>query len=152
MSQESLEVIFYSIFSLILGIIIFKMLVLYFIRARKYGAIPPSSESREKMKFVTRLSKDEVIEGLRSHKANDIFEYEFRTESDFVYRLWIKGINYFKGYCKGNAKYRLMIIQKPENTVVWVVLFECDNETAKERYSWELKGFMEKKIMAVRVE
>ena len=128
------------------------MLVLYFIRAKKYGAIPSSSENREKMKFITQLSKDEVIEGLRSHKPNDIFEYEIRSENDFVYRLWIKGIDQFKGYCKGNAKYRLMIIQKPENTVVWVVLYERDNNAAIERYSWELKGFMEKKIMAVRVE
>lgn len=32
------------------------------------------------MKFVTQLSKDEVIEGLRSHKPNDIFEYEIRKE------------------------------------------------------------------------
>ena len=155
MSQESSALIFYSIYSigsLVLGIIIFKMLISYFIRARKYGGIPPSSESRVKMKFVTQLSKDEVIEGLRSHKVNDIFEYEFRSENDSVYRLWIKGIDQFKGYCKGNAKYRLMIVGKPENTVVWVALYECDNETAKERYSWELKGFMEKKIMAVRVE
>ena len=33
----------------------------YYIMARKYGGIPPSSESCEKMKFVTQLSKDEVI-------------------------------------------------------------------------------------------
>lgn len=152
MSQESLEVIIFSVWSLILVGMISRTLVLYFIRATKYGGIPPSSESRKKMKFVTQLSKDEVVEGLRSHKANDIFEYEFRSENDFVYRLWIKGIDQFKGYCKGNVKYRLMIIEKPKNTVVWVVLCEGDNENAIERYSWELKGFMEKKIMAVRVE
>ena len=95
---------------------------------------------------------EEVIEGLRSHKTNDIFEYELRSENDFVYRLWIKGIGQFNLGCKGNVKYRLMIVEKPENTVVWVVLCEGDNENAIERYSWELKGFMEKKIMAVRVE
>ena len=152
MSQEKIDVIIFSVWSLILGFMISRTWVLYFIRARKYGAIPPSSESRVKMKFATQLSKDEVIEGLRSHKVNDIFEYEFRSENDSVYQLWIKGIDQFKGYCKGNAKYRLMIVEKPENTVVWVVLYECDNENAIERYSWELKGFMEKKIMAVRVE
>ncbi len=152
MSQESIEVLFFSVWSLIMVVMISRTWILYFIRARKYGGIPPSLESRVRMKFVTQLSKDEVIEGLRSHKPNDIFEYEIRSENDFVYRLWIKGIDQFKGYCKGNAKYRLMIIQKPENTVVWVVLLSCDNETAKERYGWELKGFMEKKIMAVRVE
>lgn len=144
--------ILYIYGTILISILTIRPIVSYFIRARKYGGIPPSSDNREKMKFVTQLSKDEVIEGLRSHKVNDIFEYEFRSENDFVYRLWIKGIDRFKVYCKGNAKYRLMIVEKPENTVVWVVLFESDNTAAIERYSWELKGFMEKKIMAVRVE
>lgn len=153
MSQEDIEFLALSIeFILIISIMGVKPLLACLVRGRKYGGIPPSAESCVKMKYVTQLLKDDVIEGLRSHKANDVFEYEFRSESDFIYRLWIKGIDYFKGYCKGNAKYRLMIIQKPENTVVWVVLYERDNNAAIERYSWELKGFMEKKIMAVRVE
>ena len=152
MSQEMSDAILVSIMTLIMGILIVRMLILYFIRARKYGGIPPSSESREKMKFVTRLSKDEVIEGLRSHKANDIFEYEFRSESDIVYILLIKGIDQFKGYCKGNVTYKVVIISEAENTVVWIVLDEGGNANAIERYGWELKGFMEKKIMAVRVE
>lgn len=107
--------------------------------------MPPSSESREKMKFVTRLSKNEVIEGLRSHKANDIFEYEFRSESDIVYILLIKEIGQFNLYCKGNVTYKVVITSEAENTVVCVVLYKGDNENAIERYGWELKGFMEKK-------
>ena len=83
-------------------------------RSGIYGGIPPSSESRKKMKFVTQLSKDEVVEGLRGHKANDIFEYEFRSESDFVYRLWIKGIDQIKGYCKENVKYILIMSVRVE--------------------------------------
>ena len=66
------------------------------------------------MKFVTQLSKDEVVEGLRSHKANDIFEYELRSENAFAYRLWIKGIDQFKGFCKGNVKYRLIMAVRVE--------------------------------------
>jgi len=85
----------FSVWSLILAVMISRTLVLYFIRVRKYGAIPLSSESRKKMKFVTTLSKDEVVEGIRSHKTNDIFEYELRSENDIVYRLWIKGISQF---------------------------------------------------------
>ena len=153
MSQEKIDFLILYIFGLILlSILTVRPIVSYFIRVKKYGRLPLSSESRKKMKFVTQLSKNEVIEGLRSHKTNDIFEYELRSENDFVYRLWIKGIGQFNLGCKGNVKYRLMIVEKPENTVVWVVLYEGDNENAIERYSWELKGFMEKKIMAVRVE
>lgn len=111
-----------------------------------------SQESREKMKFVTQLSKDEVIEGLRSHKANDIFEYEMKSESDNVYILLIKGIGQLNGYCKEKVTYKVVITPETENTVVRVVLYKGDNENAIERYGWELKGFMEKKIMAVRVE
>ena len=151
MSQDILDVIWFSVLSLIMFVLVGRTLVLYFIRARKYWT-PPSSESREKMKFVTQLSKDEVIEGLRSHKANDIFEYEFRSESDTVYILLIKGIDFFKVYCKENVTYKVAITSEAKNTVVWVVLYEGDNENAIERYGWELKGFMEKKIMAVRVE
>ena len=152
MSQGILDFIWISILTLIMCVLLGRMLGSYFIRAGKYGGIPPSSESREKMKFVTQLTKAEVIEGLRSHKVNDIFEYEFRSESDVVYILSIKGIGRLNGYCEGDVTYKLVIISKPENTVVWVVLYEGDNENAIERYGWELKGFMEKKIMAVRVE
>lgn len=151
MSQESLDWVWISVLTLIMCVLLGRMLVSYFIRAGKYWT-PPSLESREKMKFVTQLSKDEVIEGLRSHKVNDIFEYEFRSESDMVYILLIKGIDFFKGYCKENVTYKVVITSETENTVVWVVLYEGDNENAIERYGWELKGFMEKKIMAVRVE
>ena len=153
MSQENIEFLAVGVaFIIILSIMGVKPLVSCLIRGIKYGGIPSSSENCEKMKFVTQLSKDEVIEGLRSHKANDIFEYEFRSESDSVYILLIKEIDQFKLYCKGNVTYKLVITSKPDNTVVWVVLYKGDNEDAIERYSWELKGFMEKKIMAVRVE
>ena len=151
MSQGILDFIWISVLTLIMCVLLGRMLVSYFIRAGKYWT-PPSSESREKMKFVTQLTKAEVIEGLRSHKVNDIFEYEFRSESDMVYILLIKEIDQFKLYCKGNVTYKLVISSKADHTVVWVVLYEGDNEDAIERYSWELKGFMEKKIMAVRVE
>lgn len=150
MNQENVLVFFIIFF--VMGVMVVRTLVLYFIRATKYGGMPLSSESREKMKFVTQLSKDEVIEGLRSHKANDIFDYEFRSESDIVYLLLIKGIDQFKLYCDGNVKYKVVIIAKPENTVIWIVLDEGDNKNAVERYGWEMKGFMEKKVMAVRVE
>lgn len=151
MNQESRDVIWISIVMFIICVILGRMLILYIIRVRKYWT-PSSLESREKMKFVTRLSKDEVIEGLRSHKVNDIFEYEFRSESDLVYRLMIKEIGQFNLYCKGNVTYKVVIASEAENTVVQVVLYEGDNANAIERYGWELKGFMEKKIMAVRVE
>lgn len=151
MRQEIVDAIWISIVMLILFVILSRMLVLYFIRVTKYWT-PPSLESREKMKFVTQLSKDEVIEGLRSHKVNDIFEYEFKSESDIVYVLLIKGIGQLNLYCKGNVTYKVVITSEAENTVVWVVLDEGDNANAIERYGWELKGFLEKKIMAVRVE
>ena len=152
MSQENMAVLFLGIGHLIiLSIVTVRPLILYFVRARKYW-MSPSLESREKMKFVTQLSKDEVIEGLRNHKANDIFEYEFRSESDIIYILLIKGIDQFKLGCKGNVTYKVVITSETKNTVVRVVLDKGDNANAVERYGWELKGFMEKKIMAVREE
>ncbi|MCM1268439.1 MAG: hypothetical protein NC302_11085 [Bacteroidales bacterium] len=152
MSRENMEFLFLGIAHLIIvSIVAVIPLIRYFIRARKYWR-PPLLESREKMKFVTKLSKEEVIEGLRNHKTNDIFEYAFRSESDNVFILSVKGIDQFKLACEGNATYKIVITSEAENTVVWVVLIESANRNAIERYGFEMKGFMEKKILAVRVE
>ncbi|MCM1422629.1 MAG: hypothetical protein NC415_02310 [bacterium] len=157
MSQESRDFIFGSVMMLIMGILVGGSVVSYLIRFRKYWR-PPSLESRERMKFVTKLSKDEVIEGLRNHKTNDIFEYAFRSESDDVFILSVKGIGRLKMPCEGNITYKIVITSEAVNTVVWVVLAESTNRDTRtnrfaiERYGWEMKGFMEKKILAVRVE
>lgn len=150
MSQDYRAFLIIFIIHLMIGIIVIRTIVLYLIRAIKYGGMPLLSESRENMKFVTQLSQDEVIERLRSHKTNDIFEYEFKKESDIVYILLIKGIDRFNFYCEGKVKYKVVIKSESANTVLWLVLAEGDNKKAIERYGWELKGFMEKKIKAVR--
>ncbi|MBD5549656.1 MAG: hypothetical protein HDQ96_00530 [Lachnospiraceae bacterium] len=150
MSQENIAILILFIVHLVIGIIVLRTIVLYLIRASKYGGMPPSSESREKMKFVSPFSEDEVIEMLKSHNTNDIFEYEFKKESDSVYILLIKGIDTFNFYCEGKVNYKVVINSESANTVLWLVLAEGDNKKAIERYGWELKGFMEKKIKAVR--
>ena len=150
MSQENIAILILFIVHSIIGIIVLSTIILYLIRASKYGGMPPSSESREEMEFVTRFSKDEVIERLKSHNTNDIFEYEFRKESDSVYILLIKGIDMFHFYCEGKVNYKVVIKSESANTVLWLILAEGDNKKAIERYGWELKGFMEKKIKAVR--
>ena len=152
MSQENIAFFIMFIINLVIGMAVVRTIVLYMIRASKYGGIPPSSESREKMKFITSLSQDDVIERLKRHTTNDIFQYEFKKESDIAYILLIKGIEVFNFYCKGNVKYKVMIISKLESTALWLVLDEFDNKNAVERYCWELKGFMEKKIKAIREE
>ena len=64
----------------------------------------------------------------------------------------VKGIDQFKLYCKGKVKYKAVIKSKSENTEIWLVFVKGDNKRAIERYGWEMKGFMEKKIKAVREE
>ncbi|MDE7282028.1 MAG: hypothetical protein K2N85_00330 [Lachnospiraceae bacterium] len=152
MGQENIAILILFIIHIILGIIVLSTIILYLIRANKYGGIPPSVESREKMKFVSPFSQDEVIERLKSHNTNDIFEYEFKKESDIVYILLIKGIDVFHLYCEGKVKYKVVIKSNPDNTALWLVFVEGDNKRAIERYGWEMKGFMEKKIKAVREE
>lgn len=152
MSQENITILILFIIHLILGIIVLSTIILYLIRLSKYGGVPSSLESREEMKFVSPFSQDEVIERLKNHNTNDIFEYEFKKESDIVYILLIKGIDQFKLYCEGKVKYKVVIKSKPDNTVLWLVFVEGDNKRAIERYGWEMKGFMEKKVKAVREE
>ncbi|MDE6750389.1 MAG: hypothetical protein K2K21_15230 [Lachnospiraceae bacterium] len=152
MNKDNMQFFILSIFYLILSIIVVRTIVMYLIRLSKYGGVPSSLESREEMKFVSPFSQDEVIERLKSHNTNDIFEYEFKKESDIVYILLIKGIDVFHLYCEGKVKYKVVIKSKSENTEIWLVFVEGDNNRAIERYGWEMKGFMEKKIKAVREE
>lgn len=140
------------VFFLIIAPPVFIGLISYFIRAYKYGGITAYPEKPKKMKFITKLQNDEVVEKLRQHSVSDIFEYEFKREDDMVYILNINKIEFWRVPCYKKAKYRIVIKPEEKNTALYIILCEADSDYAIERYGWEMKGFMEKKIMAVRIE
>ncbi|MBO5032830.1 MAG: hypothetical protein J6D08_13265 [Lachnospiraceae bacterium] len=134
-----------------MGAIIVKVLGSYFIRLRKYGDTYPS-EPKERMRYITKLSRDEVLEKLKYRQTNDIFDFEFKREKNDVYLLTITGIGQEYLYCSGAVKYKILVTSEQEGTSVWLFMISYNSRMAVRRYAWELKGFLEKKIQAIRVE
>lgn len=146
------ELITMIVMFLVIAIPVFIGLISYFVRAYKYGGITAYPEKPKKMKFLTKLTKEEVIERLRQHDVSDIFDYEFKREDDKVYIFNINKIEFWRGRCYKKAKYKIVIKPEEKNTALWIILFEADSDYAIERYGWELKGSMKKRIMAERTE
>ncbi|MBO5032833.1 MAG: hypothetical protein J6D08_13280 [Lachnospiraceae bacterium] len=83
----------------------------------------------------------------------DLFEYEFMKDSEETYLFNIKrmyGLNY--AAFPGKVKYRVFVIPEQCGSAVWLFLLKGSSKYAKNRFAWELRSFMEKKIEAVRVE
>lgn len=153
--EKSNDVGFFLIWSIMLlfmMLFVVKPIKEYQIRYQKYGRIPPF-EHREKMKYITNFSRDKVIETLCQYQeAHGIFEYTFEMEKDGVFIFTINSIRQEYGYCGGKIKYRVTVTTEAEGCIIWFYLSESRSKSAETRYAWELKGFMEEKVCAVRVE
>ena len=73
-------------------------------------------------------------------------------ETDGVFIFTINSIRQEYGYCGGKIKYRVTVTTEAEGCIIWFYLSESRSKSAETRYAWELKGFMEEKVRAVRVE
>ena len=124
----------------------------YYRRRKLYKTDPKTSESRERMKFITKYSPDEVVWKLRCHDAGDVFEYEVRKEADAVLLLILTGVKCSSYRCPVEARYKIAIKQEGEHTAIWVFLLEYSHESVKDRFGWEMKGFLIKKLDAENVE
>ena len=113
-----------------------------------------AGESRERMKFITKYSPDEVVWKLSCRSPNDVFRYEVKKEADAVLLFIINGVQglVYRGGVEGETKYKIAIRQEGEHTAIWVFLLEYRDEYLKERYGWEMKGFLIKKLDAENVE
>ncbi len=126
----------------------------YYRRKKLYKTDPKTSESRERMKFITKYSPDEVVWKLRCRGAGEAIGYEVKKESDAVLLLIVKGVqgSFSRNTVEREAKYKMAIKQEGEHTAIWVFLLEYSDEEVKDRYGWELKGFLIKKLEAEIVE
>ena len=127
-------------------------LIPYYKRKKLYKTDSRTSESRERMKFITRYSPDEVVWKLRCHGAGDVFLYEVKKESDAVLLLTVTGVQCSFYRSDVEAKYKIAIKKEGEHTAIWVFLIDYGNELIKDRYGWEMKGFIIKKLDAENVE
>ena len=145
---------FAVVYSLFLLIVFALILISYYKRRKLYKTDPKTSESRERMKFITKYSPDEVVSKLMCHDLRDVFGYEIKKEADAVLLLIITGVafpfNY--GLRVREARYKIAIKQEGEHTAIWVFLLEYSDEEVKDRYGWEMKGFLIKKLDAENVE
>ncbi len=143
---------FARVMILIMAIASAANLISYYKRMKLYKTDPKTSESRERMKFITKYSPDEVVSKLMCHNLGDIFGYEVKREADAVLLLILTGVGCFRSFGKRGARYKIAMKQEGEHTAIWVFLLEYSDEYVKDRYGWELKGFLIKKLDAENVE
>ena len=144
--------LFAIIMFLMITISYFVTRIPYYKRRKLYRTDSGTSESRERMKFITMYSPDEVVWKLRCHGAGDVFEYKVKKESDAVLLLTITDVQCSFYRCAIEAKYKIAIKEEGEHTAIWVFLVEYSDEFIKERFGWEMKGFIIKKLDAENVE
>ena len=109
---------------------------------------------KTRMKYVTKLSCEEVLERLRQGTDSRILlEKEKDDRMDVLYLLSMnsRAPFYSGGTCE-KARYRVLVTLAQEGSAVWVYLSECSNPYALNRYAERLKKFLEKRIEAVRIE
>ena len=145
---------FARVMILIMAIASAANLISYYKRMKLYKTDPKTSESRERMKFITKYSPDEVVWKLRCRGAGEAIGYEVKKESDAVLLLIVKGVqgSFSRNTVEREAKYKMAMKQEGEHTAIWVFLLEYSDEYVKDRYGWELKGFLIKKLDAENVE
>lgn len=116
--------------------------------------IPTQYRHKTRMKYITKMSGNEIIEKLEKGNCSSfIFEKE---KDDIKDKLYILSINNMSPFCRRygheKARYRVLVTSEQEGSAVWLYLFECSNDYALDYFSERVRGFMEKKIEAFRVE
>ena len=141
------------IIQLICGMVL-QLVVLYklfsFYRERYNPRDPKKNRfgHKPRMKYITKLSCGEIIERLWTDSGN-LIDYKFGKEGEDSYILTINGVI----NCRGRAKYKVLIVPETEWSAVY--FFIMDHKASKYAlgaFAWELKGVLEKKLEAVRVE
>ena len=89
----------------------------YYRRKKLYKTDPKTSESRERMKFITKYSPDEVVWKLRCRNSDDVFRYEVKKETNAVLLLIVKGVqgSFSRSSVKREAIYKIAIKQEGEH-------------------------------------
>ena len=109
---------------------------------------------KTRMKYVTKLSCEEVLERLRQDTDSRILlKKEKDDRRDELYLLSMNSrAPFYSGSTCEKARYRVLVTLAQEGSTVWVYLSQCRNPYALNRYAERLKRFLEKRIEAVRVE
>lgn len=118
------------------------------------GFHPNYCRHKNRMKYVTRLSCEEVIERL-GNQAEDDFRLKKEKENTedrmYILSLYGRASLYRKCFCE-KARYRVLTAPTQEGSAVWFYLSWCRNKYELNQYAEKLRRFMQEKIDAVRTE
>lgn len=139
--------IFIGIFILIVGV---TSLVSLLTRTLSCKGVATTNANRKNMMFITKLDTVDVIKNLSQHETKDVFEYTFDVGSDHRYLLTLTQIQRVSLYGMGTVTYNVRLESMDGHTIVWLMLAESTSRNAEIMYAIEMKGFLAKKIEAIR--
>lgn len=141
------------IIQLLTGMVLYVLVLykLFSFYSKRYNPRDPKKSRfghRPRMKYITKLSCGQIIERLQTDSGNMI-KYEFGEEEEGSYTLTVNGV----ANCRGRAEYKVVIVPEQEwNAVYFLITDYKASPYALGAFAWELKGVLEKKLEAVRVE
>lgn len=149
--MENMEFITFQITFLILFFIAFLVVVqVVKDRERSLKNLPVIDYRAERLLYMTKLQKEEVVERMSRHNVMDIFEYEFReTERPGIYDLNFKEIRKYYEYKVGMVRYDMCMEEDHKgNTRLILKLSERSSPAAQARFSQYMHEFMMQKLEA----
>lgn len=103
----------------------------------------------DKMVFITRFSKNEILDHMNEHNRRDILSYEFyldKTIQNFVFS--VNEINKDWYYKEGKVLYEFIMKSYEEGTEISLYVVERTSPLAQIRYGYVMKEFFFKKLDA----
>lgn len=135
------------------GIIYLSFLLIY-LKLRHIVRPRTRCKHKARMKYVTDLSCEEVMEKLRQEAHND-FQF-IKEKEDVKDNMYILSIDWkaplYQKYLRAGARYRVLVTPSQTGSTVWFYLSECSDDYALDQFAERLRGFMEEKIGAFREE
>ncbi|MDE7477757.1 MAG: hypothetical protein K2M91_07385 [Lachnospiraceae bacterium] len=123
------------------------------ISQKQYNPYDPEKKRfghKPRMKYITKLTCGQVIARLWMDSYGP-FDCQFGKEED-TYTFTINRMVCY-GSVYGRAKYKVIIMPEQEWSAVYFYIIDYRaTQYALNVFAWELKGYLEKKLEAVRVE
>ena len=122
------------------GIIYLSFLLIY-LKLRHIVRPRTRCKHKARMKYVTDLSCEEVMEKLRQEAHND-FQF-VKEKEDVKDNMYIFSIDWkaqlYQKYLRAGARYRVMVTPSQTGSTVWFYLSECSDDYALDQFAERLR-------------
>lgn len=134
--------------------IIFLLCLFTFLYLRYTVGPRTRYKHKTRMKFVTELACEKIIEKI-SHEAQNDFHF-VKAKEDIKDKMYLFSIDckalFYRGFFRAEARYNVLVTPSQAGSTVWFYLSQCSDDYALDRFAGRLIEFMEKKIGAFREE